>query len=103
MKNALVLSFLFVLSHGIANAQFSETVEVRVTNVEAIVTDKAGKPVGGLTKEDFEVYENGVKQELSNFAEVRESVPAATLMPDVPAANEPVVRTNRWCATPGAA
>src|SRR5215213_9161641 len=79
MKRILTLSLFAALSHGIANAQFSETVEVRVTNVETIVTDKAGKPVAGLTKDDFEVYEDGVKQELSNFAEVRESVPAGTL------------------------
>ncbi|MEA2462517.1 MAG: hypothetical protein QOJ98_264, partial [Acidobacteriota bacterium] len=97
MKRVLVLSLLFALSHGIANAQFSETVEVRVTNVEAIVTDKAGKPVGGLTRDDFEVYENGVRQELSNFAEVRENVPAATLTPGettTPVA-EPVARDPR--------
>ncbi|HYK03838.1 MAG TPA: VWA domain-containing protein [Thermoanaerobaculia bacterium] len=96
MKRVLVLSLLLAFFHGIANAQFSETVEVRVTNVEAIVTDKAGKPVGGLTKDDFEVYENGVKQELTNFAEVRENVPAATLTPGEAApAAEPVARDPR--------
>jgi VWFA-related protein len=97
MKRVLVFSLLVALSHGLANAQFSETVEVRVTNVEAIVTDKAGKPVGGLTKDDFEVYENGVQQELTNFAEVHESVPSATLTPGEPAtaATEPVVRDPR--------
>jgi VWFA-related protein len=78
MKNGLALSLLLALTPTL-HAQFAETVEVRVTNVETIVTDKAGKPVGGLTKDDFEVYENGVKQELSNFAEVRQSTPAGTL------------------------
>ncbi|HEX8255854.1 MAG TPA: VWA domain-containing protein [Thermoanaerobaculia bacterium] len=61
-------------------AQFSETVEVRVTNVEAVVTDRAGKPVRGLTKDDFEILEDGVKQEISNFAEISEEVSAATLV-----------------------
>jgi VWFA-related protein len=79
MKNALALSLLLALSPTAAHAQFGETVEVRITNVETIVTDKAGKPVSGLTKDDFEVYENGVLQQLSNFAEVRQSVPAGTL------------------------
>jgi VWFA-related protein len=79
LKYALALSLLLALSPAVAQAQFGETVEVRVTNVETIVTDKAGKPVSGLTKEDFEVYENGVRQTLSNFSEVRQSVPAGTL------------------------
>jgi VWFA-related protein len=95
MKRVLALSLLLGLSPGLAHAQFSETVEVRVTNVEAIVVDKAGKPVGGLTKDDFEVYENGVKQDLSNFAEVRENVPAATLTPGETTPAEQVVRDPR--------
>ena len=69
---------LLVLAGSSASAQFSEVMEVRVTNVDVIVT-KGGKPVAGLTKEDFEVYENGVKKEISNFLEIQESTPSATL------------------------
>lgn len=54
-----------------ASSFFSETIEVRVINVEAVVTDKKGQPVGGLTKDDFEVFENGQKQEITNFNEIR--------------------------------
>jgi VWFA-related protein len=58
---------------------FSEVMEVRVTNVDVVVTGRDGKPVTGLTRDDFEIYENGVKKELSNFLEIRESgVPALT-------------------------
>ncbi len=78
MKRALALPLLFVLAHT-AYGQFSETVEVRVTNVDVIVTDKAGKPVPGLTKEDFEIYENGTRQEITNFSEIGERVPSGTL------------------------
>ena len=68
---------------------FGETVEVRVTNVEAVVTDRSGKPVHGLTKEDFEVYENGVKQEITNFAELGErSAPAKAAVVPAPAVPE---------------
>ena len=97
IEHRLALSLLLSLVPALAHAQFSETVEVRVTNVEAIVTDKAGKPVGGLTRDDFEVYENGVRQELTNFAEIREHVPAATLTPGeaTTAAPEAVVRDPR--------
>jgi VWFA-related protein len=36
-----------------------------------VVRDKSGNPVVGLTKDDFELYENGVKQPISNFYEIR--------------------------------
>ncbi|HEV7922676.1 MAG TPA: VWA domain-containing protein [Thermoanaerobaculia bacterium] len=49
---------------------FSETIEVRIINVDAIVTDGSGKPVRGLTRDDFEVFENGHRQDISNFAEM---------------------------------
>ncbi|HKO54779.1 MAG TPA: VWA domain-containing protein [Thermoanaerobaculia bacterium] len=49
---------------------FSETIEVRIINVDAIVTDGSGKPVRGLTRDDFEVFENGHRQEITNFAEM---------------------------------
>jgi VWFA-related protein len=70
MRKTLALSLLAVLTHAAAFAQFGETVEVRVTNVDAIVTDKKGDPVFGLTKDDFEVYEDGVRQEITHFAEI---------------------------------
>lgn len=39
MRKALAFSLLLILTLGVASAQFVETVEVRVTNVDAIVTD----------------------------------------------------------------
>ena len=47
-----------------------ENVEVRVINVDVVVTDKKGNIVKGLTKDDFELYENGVQKPISNFYEV---------------------------------
>ena len=60
-----------------ASTFFSETIEVRVINVEAVVTDRKGQPVTGLTKDDFEIYENGQKQEITNFNEIRMPVGGA--------------------------
>jgi len=50
---------------------FSETIEVRVINVDVMVTGKDGRPITGLTKEDFELFENGKPQTISNFLEMR--------------------------------
>jgi VWFA-related protein len=49
----------------------TETIEVRVVNIDVVVRDRAGKPVTGLTKDDFEIYESGKKQEITNLYEVR--------------------------------
>jgi len=47
-----------------------ESVDVRVINVDVVVTDRKGNRVTGLTKDDFELYENGVQKPISNFYEV---------------------------------
>lgn len=48
--------------------QYTEQVEVRIRNLDVIVTDRAGNAVRGLKKSDFIVLENGVEQPVSNFA-----------------------------------
>ncbi|HSP93747.1 MAG TPA: VWA domain-containing protein [Thermoanaerobaculia bacterium] len=45
----------------------SERVEVSVTNVEVVVTDSKGNRVAGLTRDEFEVYQDGLPQTVSNF------------------------------------
>ncbi len=42
--------------------------EVKLVNVYVTVVDKAGAPVGGLTQDDFEVFEDEVPQKISVFA-----------------------------------
>jgi VWFA-related protein len=49
--------------------QLRETVEVSIVNVDVFVTDKSGRRIHGLTKDDFEIFENGAKQEITNFSE----------------------------------
>jgi len=45
----------------------SERVEVAVTNVEVVVTDSKGKRVPALTRDDFEVWQDGTPQKITNF------------------------------------
>ena len=49
--------------------QLRETVEVSIVNVDVFVTDKNGRRVHGLTRDDFEIFENGDRQDITNFAE----------------------------------
>src|SRR5262245_39562309 len=46
---------------------FFESVNVNVVNVDVYVTDKSGKRIQGLTKDDFEIWENGKKVPVTNF------------------------------------
>ena len=50
--------------------KLSENIDVRVINVDVVVTDKKGNSIRGLTKDDFDLFENGVPKPLSNFYEV---------------------------------
>ena len=47
--------------------QFGEVVNVNVVNLDVYVTDKSGKRISGLTKDDFEIFENGKKVAITNF------------------------------------
>lgn len=49
--------------------------EIDLVTVDAVVLDKAGQPVTGLTAADFSITENGVPQTLASFEAV--VVPAA--------------------------
>lgn len=57
-------------------ALFESAVEVQVVNVEVRVLDKEGRPVTGLGPEDFEIYEDGERVEITNFYAVDEGEPA---------------------------
>ena len=71
MKRAL-LTLLCCLSLSLSaqeTPRHGETVEVSIVNVDVVVTDRKGNRVHGLSKDDFEILENGKPQPLSNFAE----------------------------------
>jgi VWFA-related protein len=50
-----------------AEESFTDQIEVSLVNLEVIVTDKKGKLVPDLQKEDFEVLEDGKPVEVTNF------------------------------------
>ena len=61
-------------------------VKTNLVNVDAVVYNKkTGEIITGLKKENFAVFENGVKQEITNFA-----------MPEAPITVSLVVEYSRW-------
>ncbi len=51
----------------IAEETFTDEIEVSLVNLEVVVTDKKGKSVPGLRREDFQVLEDGKPVEITNF------------------------------------
>ncbi|MDH3403214.1 MAG: VWA domain-containing protein [Acidobacteriota bacterium] len=62
---------------------FFETVDVNLVNVEVYVTDKQGRAITGLTRDDFVILEDGRPVEITNFFTVEGGMP---VLPPPPAA-----------------
>lgn len=69
---------------------FFETVDVNVVNVEVYVTDKKGNPITGLTKDDFEIFENKRPMVITNFYATEEGRPRGPHQLVVPASAQNV-------------
>ncbi len=46
---------------------YYESVDVDVVNVEVVATDRSGRPVAGLDKDSFELFEDGKPVSITNF------------------------------------
>jgi VWFA-related protein len=79
-KPTVTLGLAGLLLSGVGFGQgslpsaFGETVEVRVVNVEVVVTDKAGNRVHGLSPSDFSIEVDGKPMSLDYFSEIKEGV-----------------------------
>lgn len=68
-------------------------IDTNVVNVDAVVYNKkTGQVITGLKKENFAVFENGVKQDITNFA-----------MPEAPITVSLVVEYSKWTEVFGSA
>jgi VWFA-related protein len=67
-------------------APFVEQIEVRIHNIDVIVTDKAGNAVESLSKDDFELLEDGKPQAITNFSAYSEKAAAPVASAEAPAA-----------------
>ena len=64
-------------------APLSVNIDVRVIDFDVVVTDKRGNFVSGLTKDDFEILENGVPKPVSNFYEINDGTPKTAIASEV--------------------
>ncbi|HYH09333.1 MAG TPA: VWA domain-containing protein [Thermoanaerobaculia bacterium] len=67
-RSAAAIAFLLAAIAAAGQQPYIETFEVRLHNLDVVVTDKSGQPVPGLTRADFIVLEEGVEQSITNFS-----------------------------------
>jgi VWFA-related protein len=69
-----------VLCASALTAQVTESIEVRVVNVDVTVTSK-GAPVRGLSAADFEIFEDGHPQKITNYYTSEQTATVAAAAP----------------------
>src|SRR5260370_41920407 len=85
----VVVSFAFLVVPPIVGQNFGPLppltahVDVNVVNVDVTVTDRSGKPIMDLTRDDFQIFEDGKPMNVTNFslAENRVQRPATAGTP----------------------
>lgn len=95
-----LLATAVLAAAGLAAAQqeappgdvFLDQVSVEIVNVDVTVTDAEGRPITGLTADDFAVLENGTERPITNFFSFRSG--EMRLLDGPPASDlpEPVMR-----------
>ena len=63
-----------------ADAAQAIRVQVEMTSIPVVVTDRNGNHVRDLKKEDFQIYEDGVSQDIAGFSAVEEPISVALTM-----------------------
>jgi Ca-activated chloride channel family protein len=89
-KTLLIIAGSLILLSGFSAGQKSKSPETRddqtiKVNVEmvslpVVVSNREGRRITDLSKEDFEVFEDGVQQEIAGFAATDEPVDVALLL-----------------------
>ncbi|MGH9855898.1 MAG: VWA domain-containing protein, partial [Blastocatellia bacterium] len=80
IQKLLFLTLLFLpiqLPDAFVQQGIVVKIDTELVNLNVVVTDRHGQRVRGLGKDDFEVYEDGVKQEITHFAAEERSLKLA--------------------------
>src|SRR5215467_11394147 len=104
-KPVMVLLLLFTMVTAVASARARQQsdqdtlkVNVELVNVQVTVTDRHGKFVPGLKKEDFLVEEDGRRQEIRNFARENELPLTLALLIDTSPSVRPIFEEEKITA-----
>src|SRR5688572_28844226 len=65
---AVLLLLLFAPLPSAMSQLITEQIDVRVVNVDVVVTDRQGHRLPGLTRDDFQLFEDGKPVEIAYFS-----------------------------------
>lgn len=74
-------------------------INARLVDVNVVALDKKGRPITNLKPEDFEVYDNGVKQEVRSFAEAATNPTGTAAVEPISNSTEAAEFSNQTAAT----
>src|SRR5580693_1314099 len=79
---ALLAASALVAARGGPNQKQDEPIKLKSTLVQVpvVVSDRGGRYITGLGQDDFELYEEGVKQQITLFAPIDTSFSVALLL-----------------------
>jgi VWFA-related protein len=95
MRKTIIAAALLLAATAFGQRKLVETIEVHVVNVDVVVTDREGNRIRGLTKDDFELYEDKRPQTITNFYEARDDVRAPAAQAPAAAPAPPEQRQHR--------
>lgn len=99
-KRFISIGFLLALLTGVVISQITPTptpddepikVDTLLINIPLVVSDRDGRYVGGLKKEDFTILLDGDKQEIEYFADAEAPVSVAIIL-DMSGSTRPYMR-----------
>ena len=61
------VALVLLLATSAASAQVKETIDVHLVEVPVTVVDRAGNPIRGLTRANFELFDRGASRPIANF------------------------------------
>jgi len=86
-----VASAALALPLAAQTGSISRSVSVSVTNVDVVVTDSSGRPITDLSSADFEIFQDGKVQPITNFSFVNNPLPPPPPEPVHGQAPEPAI------------
>lgn len=83
MRKCLILAVLFGATTSVFAQSLTEKIDVSLVNVDVTVTSH-GAPARGLTRDDFQVFEDGVARPITNFYTVEPALNGNRSTPSTP-------------------
>src|SRR3954466_15066614 len=80
MRKPLILLFVIAVAPSLFAQSLTEKIDVSLVNVDVTVTSH-GAPARGLSRDDFQVFEDGVQRPIPNFYAVQPPAARGTVAP----------------------